>query len=67
MTPNQVDCFLAVLKHGNITAAAKAMFLSPQVVSQHISQLEKELSVPLFHRRRSPPGPRSAWCPTWGR
>ena len=53
MTPNQVDCFLAVLKHGNITAAAKAMFLSPQVVSQHISQLEKELSVPLFHRRRS--------------
>lgn len=53
MTPNQVDCFLAVVKHGNITAAAKAMFLSPQVISQHISQLEKELDVSLFQRRRS--------------
>ena len=53
MTSSQVDCFLAVLKHGTITAAAKALFLSPQVVSQHISQLEKELSVRLFSRSKA--------------
>ena len=53
MTSSQVDCFLAVLKHGSITAAAKALFLSPQVVSQHISQLEKEMSVRLFTRSKS--------------
>ena len=53
MTPVQVDCFLAVLEHGNIAAAAKAMFLTPQVVSQHISQLEKELTVRLFSRGRT--------------
>lgn len=53
MTALQVDCFLAVLKHGNISAAAKALFLSPQVVSQHISRLEKDLSARLFSRKRS--------------
>lgn len=53
MTPLQVDCFLAVLEHGNIAAAAKALFLSQQVVSQHISQLEKELTVRLFSRGRT--------------
>lgn len=53
MTALQVDCFLAVLEHGNIAAAAKALFLSPQVVSQHISQLEKELTVRLFFRGRT--------------
>ena len=53
MTPVQVDCFLAVLQHGNIAAAAKALFLTPQVVSQHISQLEKELTVRLFSRGRT--------------
>ncbi len=53
MTPVQVDCFLAVLEHGNIAAAAKSLFLTPQVVSQHISQLEKELTVRLFARGRT--------------
>lgn len=53
MTPLQVDCFLAVLKCGNIAAAAKTLFLSPQVVSQHISQLEKEMSVQFFSRSRT--------------
>lgn len=53
MTSSQVDCFLAILKHGSITAAAKSLFLSPQVVSQHISQLEKELSVQLFSRSKN--------------
>ncbi len=53
MTPLQVDCFLAVLEHGNIAAASKALFLSPQVISQHISQLEKELTVRLFARGRT--------------
>ncbi len=52
MTSIQIDCFLSVVKHGNIAAAAKAMFLSPQAVSRHISQLEKEFSVTLFRRTK---------------
>ena len=53
MTSSQVDCFLAVLKHGSITTAAKALFLSPQAVSQHISQLENEFSIQLFSRSKA--------------
>ncbi|MGI6325857.1 MAG: LysR family transcriptional regulator [Saccharofermentanales bacterium] len=53
MTFPQIDCFLAVLKHGSIAGAARTLFLSPQVVSQHIARLEKELSVRLFSRSRT--------------
>ena len=53
MTQIQIHCYLAVLEHGNISAAAKALYLSPQAVSQHIAQLESELSVPLFTRSRT--------------
>ena len=53
MTSVQIDCFLAVIQFGNITAAAKSLYLSPQVVSQHISALEKELAVTLFNRSKT--------------
>lgn len=53
MTPFQVDCFLAVLKCGNLAGAAKTLYLSQQAASQHIAQLEEELGVTLFHRSRA--------------
>lgn len=50
MTSIQIDCFLAAARTGSLAAAAKDMFLSVQVVSQHILNLEKELAVKLFVR-----------------
>lgn len=50
MTNVQIDCFLAAARGGSIAAASKELFLSIQVVSQHILNLEKELSVRLFQR-----------------
>lgn len=50
MTNIQIDCFLAAARGRSIAAAAKELYLSTQVVSQHILNLEKELSVRLFLR-----------------
>lgn len=52
MTAIQIDCFLAAARTGSIASAAKELFLSVQVVSQHILNLEKELSAKLFLRTR---------------
>ena len=54
MTSVQIDCFLSVIQFGNITAAAKSLYLSPQVVSQHISALEKEISQRLIRPEFEP-------------
>ena len=42
--------FLKVLDVGSITAAARALDLSPAVASQRLARLEKELGVRLLHR-----------------
>jgi DNA-binding transcriptional LysR family regulator len=42
--------FLKVLDLGSITAAARALDLSPAVASQRLARLEKELGVRLLHR-----------------
>lgn len=52
MTTAQIDCFLAAAHTGSFAAAAKDAYLSVQTVSQNIQNLEKELSVQLFDRRR---------------
>ncbi len=52
MTRVQVDCFLSAAKNGSFAGAAKELYLSVQVVSQHIQNLEKEFSTKLFHRSR---------------
>lgn len=52
MTSIQIDCFLAAARSGSLAGAAKKLFLSVQAVSQHILNLEKELSVRLFSRTR---------------
>lgn len=53
MTQLQIDCFLAAVRTGSLTAAAREVYISPQAVSQHIQNLESELSAPLFTRSSS--------------
>lgn len=42
--------FAAVVQHGSLTAAARALGISPSAVSQHLRQLEREGGVTLLHR-----------------
>jgi DNA-binding transcriptional LysR family regulator len=42
--------FAHVVEHGSFRAAAKALRLSPSVVSHHVSALEARLAVPLLYR-----------------
>lgn len=45
-----LEYFLAVAEELNITRAAKRLYISQQSLSNHISNLEKEFDVQLFHR-----------------
>ena len=57
---------LAIQKAGTLRGAAKALFLSPQALSEHLGKLEKELGVPLFLRTTpltlTPAGERFIAC-----
>lgn len=50
MIPNQLHIFIAVVKNGNFSAAARQLGVSSAAVSKAIAQLEKTLSLRLFHR-----------------
>ena len=50
MTNLQISYFLKTIEEGSFTDAAKAMFVSQQVVSRQVSLLENELGVKLFTR-----------------
>ena len=50
MIDRKVASFLAVAELKNFTKAAERLNLTQPAVSQHVSQLEKELGVTLFHR-----------------
>jgi DNA-binding transcriptional LysR family regulator len=52
MTLRQVEIFLAVRRAGSFTGAARALNLSQSTLSQHVLELEEELGVRLFDRRR---------------
>ncbi|MFZ4285244.1 LysR family transcriptional regulator [Variovorax sp. HJSM1_2] len=43
-------CFLAVLEHRTLTAAASALCITQPALSKSIRRLEEELGVPLFER-----------------
>lgn len=53
MTQLQIECFLAAVRAGSISGAARELYLSTQVVSQHILNLEQELNLHLFSRSSS--------------
>lgn len=46
----QIAVFSKTVEHGSFRKAAKALHLSPSVVSHHISKLEEELGVALLYR-----------------
>lgn len=50
MNTNQIDCFLEAARLQSFSAAAAALYLSPQAVSKQVIALEKELETKLFDR-----------------
>lgn len=46
----QIAIFAKTIDHGSFRAAARALHLSPSVVSHHVTQLEKRLGVALIYR-----------------
>lgn len=52
MTTKSLEYFLVVVKHLNISKAAKELFISQPALSKQISQLEAELGVSLFDRTK---------------
>lgn len=50
---NLLRCFLAVLEHGKVTAAAEQLCVTQPALSKSLKKLEDELGVPLFQRTPS--------------
>jgi len=50
LTIDQIETFLAVVRHNGFRHASRALFLTQPSVSTRIHNLEKELNVPLFIR-----------------
>ncbi|MCG9554509.1 LysR family transcriptional regulator [Vibrio sp. Isolate31] len=46
----QIVIFAKTVEHGSFRKAAKALHLSPSVVSHHIAKLEEQLGVALLYR-----------------
>ncbi|WP_331386585.1 LysR family transcriptional regulator [Aliivibrio salmonicida] len=46
----QMTLFMTIVETGSITKAADKLELSKSVISQHLKQLENDLSVPLLKR-----------------
>jgi DNA-binding transcriptional LysR family regulator len=46
----QIAIFAKTVDHGSFRAAARALRLSPSVVSHHVGQLEQHLGTPLLYR-----------------
>jgi DNA-binding transcriptional LysR family regulator len=42
--------FATIVEHGSFREAARALSLSPSVVSHHVTELEKDLATPLLYR-----------------
>jgi DNA-binding transcriptional LysR family regulator len=50
LNSNLLTCFLAVMRHGTLTAAAAQLCISQPALSKSLRRLEEELGVPLFER-----------------
>lgn len=53
MNIRQIRYFVKAAQLQNLTAAAKAVFISPQALSKQIISLEEELGAALFERKRA--------------
>lgn len=52
MTYQEIQVFLAVVKTGSVSAAARSLYITQPAVSRHIRGLEEELGCQLFMRGR---------------
>lgn len=52
MTQAEIEAFLAIIKYGSISAAAKNLYVGQPTLSARIQSLENELSATLFTRGR---------------
>ncbi len=50
---SQIQCFVMTVDEGSVTAAARALGVSPQAVSKAVNDLERSLGRTLFVRRAS--------------
>jgi DNA-binding transcriptional LysR family regulator len=60
LDPRLLPTFLAVLEHGRVSAAAKALHLSQPAVTAQLRKLEDELGAPLFVRSATGVTPTAA-------
>jgi len=49
----RIECFLAVVEHGTVTAASQKLHLAQPALSRQIQTLEQELNLPLFEHNRN--------------
>ena len=52
MTHADMEAFLAIMRHGSITAAAEALFITQPALSRKLKSLEQELGFRLFEREQ---------------
>lgn len=48
------DYFLTIVKMGNLTRAADALYITQSSLSKYLSRLEADLNIQLFDRSSSP-------------
>ena len=51
-TLRTLECLIAIVDHGSVSAAAAALNMSHPALSYQIAALEKELGVPVVERMR---------------
>ncbi|MCR5785446.1 MAG: LysR family transcriptional regulator [Eubacterium sp.] len=54
MTITQIEYFMAVAEHKNISKAAEALFMTQPALSRQITAIEEELGIHLFFRKSRP-------------
>jgi DNA-binding transcriptional LysR family regulator len=52
MNTIEIEAFLAIIRHGNLTEAAKALFISQSTLSHRLVELEREVGLSLIDRGR---------------
>lgn len=52
MTYEQIEAFIAIVSYGSITKAAQSLYTTQSTISTRIQQLESELDICLFLRKR---------------
>ncbi len=64
MNTLDIEAFLAIIRHGNLTEAAKALFISQSTLSHRLFKLEQEVGMSLIERGR---GSRSLALTDYGK